>query len=290
MKSMIRFAVAAALATYGAGALADITQPATGNGEIFIYVDDTTTQNVFVEGLQVGTNSLLGGLSTSAYSTASGGNGSTTLGSVIPTVSGFSFGSGGSLTLNGFANFLTNDTNASGDSIVWGVIGGSISGNGYALGAQSVVTTVNGTTPVQGGTTPFKNQGLTSAAGNVDSLVSLLNGSINTGVPGDGASAVVSYKGGTDPIDPTLGGQYSTNSAGTYTTGSGGSQNLYSWTTGQTSGGSGKTQIYSVGTLSISSGGVVSAANAAAVPLPAGLWLFGSGLLGLVGVGRRKSA
>jgi hypothetical protein len=35
-------------------------------------------------------------------------------------------------------------------------------------------------------------------------------------------------------------------------------------------------------------GWAVHSGNAGAVPLPAAVWLFGSGLLGLIGVGRKR--
>ena len=43
-------------------------------------------------------------------------------------------------------------------------------------------------------------------------------------------------------------------------------------------------------TLSSVSGGIVDNVWVNAVPIPAAMWLFGSGLLGLVGIARRKKA
>jgi hypothetical protein len=48
---------------------------------------------------------------------------------------------------------------------------------------------------------------------------------------------------------------------------------------------------YILGTVSLdTNGNLTFAANASAVPLPAAVWLFGSGLMGLVGVSRRRKA
>jgi hypothetical protein len=44
-----------------------------------------------------------------------------------------------------------------------------------------------------------------------------------------------------------------------------------------------------LGTVTLTANGLVFSSNAAPVPLPAALWLLGSGLLGLFGIGRRKA-
>jgi len=52
-------------------------------------------------------------------------------------------------------------------------------------------------------------------------------------------------------------------------------------------------QSYSLGQVELLSNGTletVAAATTSAVPLPAGVWLIGSGLLGLAGIGRRRQA
>jgi hypothetical protein len=52
-------------------------------------------------------------------------------------------------------------------------------------------------------------------------------------------------------------------------------------------------QSYILGTVSVSSNGtltITANSSSAPVPLPAAVWLFGSGLLGLVGVSRRRKA
>jgi hypothetical protein len=48
---------------------------------------------------------------------------------------------------------------------------------------------------------------------------------------------------------------------------------------------------YILGKVTLGTNGTLTfAANASAVPLPAAVWLFGSGLMGLVGVSRRRKA
>jgi len=53
----------------------------------------------------------------------------------------------------------------------------------------------------------------------------------------------------------------------------------------------GALQSYILGTATVDASGNLSiAGNGAAVPLPAAVWLLGSGLLGLFGVARRRAA
>jgi hypothetical protein len=56
-------------------------------------------------------------------------------------------------------------------------------------------------------------------------------------------------------------------------------------------GGTGKVQSYILGTATLGANGTLQiTGNQASVPLPAAVWLFGSGLLGLFGVARRRTA
>jgi hypothetical protein len=68
-----------------------------------------------------------------------------------------------------------------------------------------------------------------------------------------------------------------------------GAQSLYGVTGDGTNSNAGKLQIYLLGQLELTSTGTLENVPSP-VPVPAALWLFGSGLLGLAGVGRRKAA
>lgn len=48
--------------------------------------------------------------------------------------------------------------------------------------------------------------------------------------------------------------------------------------------------LFSLGTVNLSSAGVLSFQGVSSVPLPAAVWLLGSALLGLAGVGRRRAS
>jgi hypothetical protein len=67
-----------------------------------------------------------------------------------------------------------------------------------------------------------------------------------------------------------------------------GSTTLYTMTMGSAL--TSQIGVANLGTVSLSSTGLTFSSGTSAVPLPAALWLLGSGLLGLAGVGRRKSA
>jgi hypothetical protein len=63
------------------------------------------------------------------------------------------------------------------------------------------------------------------------------------------------------------------------------SQTLYAITGNN---GTGQVQSYVLGQIDLSTNGTLSLTQTP-VPLPAAVWLFGSGLLGLAGIGRRRS-
>jgi hypothetical protein len=52
----------------------------------------------------------------------------------------------------------------------------------------------------------------------------------------------------------------------------------------------GQLQSYVLGTIELTTGGLLEMVSNNTVPLPAAVWLLGSGLLGLAGVGRRRPA
>jgi hypothetical protein len=171
----------------------------------------------------------------------------------------------------------------SGDTLVWGVEGGQYTG-GNTAGAQAVagsttnVTTANNTNLITG-----KGSSVLAAQNTVlGNSITFLNANLGTNSSVEGASPAAAgiwdITGG-NQIYNWNGNGPTSNIAGVGTTA------LYDMT-GTGSAGS-KLALVSNGTVTLSAAGLTFATSP--VPLPPAVWMFGSGLLGLVGVARRKS-
>jgi hypothetical protein len=111
-----------------------------------------------------------------------------------------------------------------------------------------------------------------------DTVINVINASADTSVVWNAIGGYVSVGAGADIVGTILANTYVSTGAGSVVSGTGSTDNLcggvYSATSYVTVGASGK-----VGGLGC---------GPSAVPLPAAAWLFGSALIGLVGIGRRK--
>jgi hypothetical protein len=264
MNKLISVGAAGALALGAVAAHASIALPASGSSDAILFAEvvnaaGTAAVASYAGDTGISINTIRGGLS-----------GSTTV-----------LGSDANL-----AKLFAAD--ASGDTIEFAVLGGQYTGststtNFKTAGVAQFLTTVanNSTTSLAGTTTT----GLSHMAGlNTDI------GTINTN--SGGASSVEGSNPGTSGVWDF------TNTAGTaYWDGAGVSNgNLQSVTANLyyvTGGGSIASKVTSVleGTATLSASGLTLTGNSAPppVPLPPAVWLFGSGLLGLAGVARRKA-
>jgi hypothetical protein len=168
-------------------------------------------------------------------------------------------GSAGQYGVTGNAAFLTTLTSPTGLAGTTGVNLNNWHSLGGVQGSTGTVPTIN--------TTLGTNSTATSIFGTATASAGVWDTTnLNSNVQNW-------YQNGANTAQTGLTG--ATASTLYYVTGGGtnGSQNLVS----------------SIGSVSLTADGLTFTTGQAAVPLPAAFWLLGGGLLGLVGVGRRKS-
>ena len=282
MKTLIRFAVAGALMAGFATAQAQ-NLPSSGNSDLWVFVSDATAKTTFAEDT---------GLS---------------LSSLLPTAS---LVSGANLNTSIAANFTVNATstltsyinaaNAAGHTLTWAVYGaqfpGSISGAGYRKPGGFVSI--------------FDDLG--AVGSNIaQGLLQPTLQNIGAGIEGDLTYLKASYTAGGKSYSWVDGSNIG-NVWGAGVGGTGGSTDLFGQEFDQAgialgttntlygltgNGGPGQVQSYILGTdITVTADGTLKVGSSGGngggpqVPLPAAVWLFGSGLLGLFGVGRRRAA
>jgi hypothetical protein len=277
------FKLAMAVAVIGSGlvsqtALADTVLPTTANGELVLYayyqvtVGTTTTTFSYARGTGQQINSIVGGDKTSLANDASYAAGNAL---------SMSFS-----TLQHDANLTTflNSAAAAGATVNYAVIGGDNTGADRNPGSNryAVTSAVNYGTA----TMSVSNTNLTGQWNNVNSMQGAVNLAINTGVGLDKASTLDGQFGNAVYAAADMFGTSFVNNVAV-----GSSQSFY-LVTGGAGLATGKVRDYLVGSFSMNATGDLSfvSAGSTSVPLPAAAWLFGSGLLGLAGVGRRKVA
>jgi hypothetical protein len=272
MNNLIRFAVAGALAAgYSTATLAQAL-PSSNNADLWLFVADPTTKTTFVEDTGITINSLM-----PSGSFVSGASLSTAISdsiSLLPTSALASY-----IATNGASNLewaveavQYNGPTQAGYKKPGGIVG--ITGNN---GVPSL------TAQLQAGNVTTWGAGFNQDVGYIDS------GSLAGNYVAGGKSYAWSY----GSVVGNVWGQGPGNIAGstdlygqgsdTENTALGSSVTLYG-VTGNSS--TGTVQSYVLGTLELSTLGDLMTTP---VPLPAAVWLFGSGLLGLAGVGRRRS-
>jgi hypothetical protein len=277
MKTVTKLVMGAAalVATVGAAHATQTTNPSTGASNLVFFVNDTTqgtTYSIVLTGEGVGsaTNSLF----TNADALSSSTQGS------LNTLNGdasFSIGLAGNTALQSFISGATT----AGDTLQWGVIGAAYAGTTplarETAGAVQVVTTaIDSTSLVSEGESSIDGAvpaDLNTDVKNVSSKTPDAFGGTTPGIFGTSASAGnvgTLYGTGGDVAGAAIGSSYG----------------LYGLTTNGTSGHN--AIAYDLGEVSFNGTTLSFTGNVLATPLPAAAWLFGSGLLGLLGIGRRR--
>jgi hypothetical protein len=278
MKNLVRFAVAGAMLAGFATAQAQTPAlPSSGSSDLWLFVADSAAGTSFAEDTGLSLSSLLPSSALAANSTLASVN------------TNFSVGTTAALTS------YINAATAAGQTLDWAVLGG-----------QDPQSTKNGKIEPQGaalllGSAPISSganiqqmviANLGTALGALNNDIIYLNGSYATGgssytwangsVGGNvwGASGVGANGGSVNFYNQGNGATQAGIALGQST-------GLYGFTG---NGGTGQLESYVLGdNLTLSSTGALTI-SASPVPLPAAVWLFGSGLLGLLGVGRRRAA
>jgi hypothetical protein len=285
MKTIVKLVLGTAVLAAGAStANAQIPLPSTGSSDLLFFVTDTTLQTTYTEVLSqtVGTGSTLFN-SADAKNNAS----NAVIGTSVATINGksnFSYNAAANTNLQSFISTAQGKN----DSLQWGIYAGvyppGLLANRKPIGATLAITT----------------------APNATSIVSAPTATLyNAAVPGTGLQSDIKTINGNGPLDQF--GGTSNGVIGTPT--STGAANLNFYTMGFVSGinMNSTAQLYGVSTTGNSAGAVLgydlgsisfngstlaftgNTGVTPPVPLPAAAWLFGSGLLGLLGIGRRRN-
>jgi hypothetical protein len=274
MNTTIKLGVAGALALGAIAAHASIAEPSSGASDAILFAEVL--------------NSNLTGV-VASYA----GDTGVSINTLVAGLSGSS-----TTVLQGDANLAKLfNADASGDVIEWAVEGGQYLGgnsttNFKTAGAAQFITTV------------FGNNTATALAGENTSNLT------HWATLSQDVSAINANSGGANSVEgPSTAGagvwdytNGSTTAAKWYANGPE-SANLYDGTTAQnlyyvTGGGStgakvtsaieGTATLTATGLVLSAAGGTITPPPPPPVPLPAAIWLLGSGLLGLTGVARRK--
>jgi hypothetical protein len=270
MNSAMKFGAASALALAGVAAHASISQPATGSSDAILFAE------------------VVNAAGTAAVASYAGDTGI--------SIATLEAGGYNGTVLSGDANLaklFAADT-AAGDTIDFAVLGAQYIGNATApnfktAGVAQFLTTTNGNS-----TSSLANDTSNSLVkfGGLNGDISTINSNSGGAKSVEGANPATA---GVWDVTNTLGTAYwdggATNNSNTGST----VANLYYVTAGTPPGNTTRvayteveTASFSQAGLTLTSLGTITSTPTPPVPLPAAVWLLGSGLLGLTGVARRK--
>jgi hypothetical protein len=269
MKKLLLSAALLGSAVVAGNAVADVIPPTSGNGELTLFVYNTVTQTSYARGLGVTLDSILTEAQSGGTYTGAAGS---------PQQVAFSFP-----TIAADGNLTSFLATGSASDFVWGIqaadnVGSNLATTPRRLGFSSVIDPTILLVP--------SNATLTTATNSQNSAVTNLNNNL----PDVSGSSVVGSgsAGGLWGISPGMQTLYSTglnNAAGLGT-----ASHLYLVTSsGGANGAAGRIfQAVDIQLDTLAAGGALRAVVTSPVPLPAAFWLFGSGLMGMFGIGRRR--
>lgn len=278
IKTAIQIALAGAALVGGVAQAQIITNTATttGGSDLVLLVSDLTSNTFFAQDLGNPLDSL--------YSK------SKVISDGVLTTDG-QFGLPSSISGHDalLATFLAST--AAGDNVQYTLMAADHTSTNTNLGSQrglfSSTIDLSGGNPIGSQSPNFTNANVNTFSNNFSTFAKNINsqyGSSNTSTIfgwGDQRTSGTTFDGKNAPLSwiSTLVG----NGAAVGT-----AQKLFMFATNG-SGLSGLANVYLGGTFNVSAAGDISYTATSPVPLPAAVWLFGSGLLGLIGVGRRRN-
>jgi hypothetical protein len=269
MNTLAKIGVASALAMGYVTAHAGAVIPSSSNpGDVFLFADVISGGSVigaFAADTTVTVNGATG-------VTGNLTNGQTLYGSTTNLASLIALGS------------------QAGNTIQWAVMGGG--GQQTTNTLQFVTTDTNSTlgtlTGRKGGNLGSWVTGMTNTA----TLLNTNTGGPVAGGPGGSADIFATSASGAANWDPTIltanASNWYSNGPTNLVNGLGTSATLYG-VTGDSVTSTNLVKTTALGNVTLTAAGLVFSTAAAPVPLPAAIWLLGSGLLGLFGIGRRKT-
>jgi hypothetical protein len=277
-RKMVAASVLAVAALGAVTAHADVADPTTGNGELTLFVKNNVTGEVYARGLQINIDSII------AQGTGAGQTGDPSY--TGPTTLSYSFapiGADGTLT-----SFLS--TGATGD-FSWGILAGdSVGTTGSSSSPASPRRFVISTLANLDTGVAISNSGLSLEGTSQNSFFAALNVNLpdpaGSSVRGFGsAGGLWGATGSIGELAPTFFNQAPNQANGALGTDV---LNFYVLSSGGTTNPS-LARVYILNDVQLDANGTLHmVVSAAPVPLPAAVWLLGSGLLGLIGVGRRR--
>jgi hypothetical protein len=279
MNTLLKSAVAGALALGATSAFA-IGVPSSNNSDVILYVDAVTATGSSTGVYALDTGITVSSLMPGPYSsTAANSTAFSAAGKVI----------GPSSTLS---TFLTSH---SGSTIEWTLEGGQYNNPGFAGGSPTQAQNNNSVAPGSA-LAVMTSPALTSAFPGVSTASTVqfqafLNG-LQNDLTSDGLTSLTGTETGTATENISAQSKYNffggPDLAATGST----AIKLFGFTGNSVN--NGTLQSYVLGSATLGADGTLTingnGGGTAPVPLPAAVWLFGSGLMGLVGVSRRRKA
>jgi hypothetical protein len=251
--------------------------PSSGSSDLWLFVSDATAGTTFAEDTGLTINSIVG--------TTFAAGGATPPNAVLSTAITGNINLAAS---NALSSYLTA---AGSHTLQWAVEAVQFPGDTNHLNPGKVVGITDNLASQATNTSNMQMANLQLWGGGFNQDIAYL--APTQGAPGNGKSYAFSDGSNVGQVwNPATIGNFA-GSADLYGQGPltggvglGQSVNLYALTG---NGGTGQVQSYLLSTaFTLTQAGTLTTQSA--VPLPAAVWLFGSGLLGLLGVGRRRAA